>query len=97
MAKQTGGFRARTRHKLRKKPRQRGKISIRNLLQSFKIGEKVTIAQEPAIHKGMPHPKYKNVIGRVVRQQGRAYVIEIHDGGKRKEILALPVHIAKKE
>jgi len=95
MTQRTGGFRAKTRKKLRKRARDKGKISTTRFMQKFEIGEKVTIKQEPAIHKAMPHPKFKNKTGIIVGKQGRAYVVEFKDGGKTKNVLSAPVHLAR--
>jgi len=95
MTQRTGGFRAKTRKKLRKKARNKGKISTSRLMQSFKIGERVIIAHEAAIHKGMPHPKFKSKTGVVVGKQGRTYMVQFKDGGKTKKVLAAPVHLIK--
>ena len=57
------GLRARTRSLLRKKPRERGKISTSKLLYDYKLGEKVVIDIEPSIHKGMPHRRYQGKVG----------------------------------
>ena len=91
--KATGGPRSRTRYKLQKKKRDRGKININKLLSEFKIGDKVRIIQEPAIHDGMPHPRFKNLVGEIKRKQGDAYVIEISDLGKRKLVVSTAIHL----
>jgi large subunit ribosomal protein L21e len=95
MVKRAGGFRARTRKILRKVPRTRGKITVTNLLRTFSVGDKVVIRQEPAVHNGMPHPKYKNKTGTVIEKRGSAYAVRIMDGGKAKIMIAAPVHLAK--
>lgn len=95
MTKVTGGYRRKTRHKLRKRPRDRGKISTSRLLQEFKIGEKVRIKQEPAIHDGMPHPRYKNKIGTISEKRGNAFVVDIKDGSKTKHLVSAPVHLSR--
>jgi len=95
MTHRTGGFRAKTRKKLRKKPRSKGKVSMTRLLQSFKIGDRVVINQEAAVHKAMPHPKFKSRTGVVVKKQGKAYMVRFTDGGKVKHALAAPVHLIK--
>lgn len=95
MVDRTGSFRSKTRKKLRKCPRDRGKISITRFLQKFEVGDKVRILQEPAVHKGMPHPRYKNKVGTIIGKQGRAYIIEIKEGGKIKKLLSVPIHLAK--
>jgi len=87
------GFRAGTRQILRKKPRQRGKLSISKILYQYKLGEKVVIDIEPSVHKGMPHPRFNGKIGTIIEKRGRAYVIEIRDGRKMKHIITRPEHI----
>ena len=95
MTKVTGGYRRKTRHKLRKRPRDRGKISISRIFQSFKIGEKVRIMQEPAVHSGMPHPRYKNKIGTISEKRGKSFIVDIKDGKKTKQLISSPVHLSK--
>ena len=43
MTQRSGGFRARTREKIKKTPRSRGKIPITKMMQTFKIGEKAML------------------------------------------------------
>ena len=97
MTNVTGGFRRKTRHKLSKKPRNRGKVSTSKLFQEFEIGERVRILHEPAIHNGMPHPRYKNKVGTVTEKRGNAVVVDIKDGSKTKHLISLPVHLVKLE
>lgn len=93
--KATGSFRSGTRAKLRKKKRDRGKVNINRLLEKFEVGEKVRILHEPAIHAGMPHPRYKNLVGQILGKQGDAYVVEISDLGKKKKLISSGIHLAK--
>lgn len=93
--KATGSFRSGTRFKLQKKKRERGKININKLLQKFNIGDRVRIIQEPAIQKGMPHPRFKNRVGTITRKQGEAYVVELSDMGKKKEAISRSIHLVK--
>ncbi len=95
MTQRTGGFRKKSRHKLKKSPRNRGKVNINLALQQFKRDDRVQIIQEPAIHKGMPMPKYKNKVGKVIKKQGKAYVIEVKDFNKKKHIIANAIHLRK--
>jgi large subunit ribosomal protein L21e len=95
MVKRAGSFRSGTRKKLRKAPRSRGKVSVTRQLQQFSIGERVIIKQEPAVHNGMPHPKYKNKLGTVMGRRGSSYEVQVHDGGKAKIMIAAPVHLVK--
>lgn len=87
------GLRARTRSLLRKRPRDRGKISVGKLLYDYKIGEKVVIDIEPSVHKGMPHRRYQGRIGIVDGKRGRAYAVSVKQGDAVKEITVLPEHL----
>ena len=66
-----GGFRSGTRSKLRKSAGTHGKVTISRLLRKFEVGEKVRIIQEPAVQKGMPHPRFRNLIGK--KEQTHTY------------------------
>ena len=96
MVTRAGGFRARTRKTLRKVPRTSGKVPVTRMLQKFQVGDIVTISPEPAIHDGMPHPRYKNRVGVIVAKQGSAYKVKITDGDSTKMMIAAPVHLKKR-
>lgn len=87
------GLRARTRSLLRKKPRDRGKISTSKLLYDYKHGEKVVIDIEPSVTKGMPHRRYQGKVGVVVRKRGRAYAVDVTQKDSVKRIIVLPEHL----
>jgi large subunit ribosomal protein L21e len=87
------GERRKTRYKLKKATRERGIAPVSHALRSFKSGQKVHIDLDPSVHKGMPNPKFHGKTGAVVKQRGRAYVIEVTDGNAVKTILARPQHL----
>ena len=89
------GFRVGTRRKLRKSAREKGKISIKRSIQGFEIGEPVIIDVEPAYHKAMPYKRFFGKHGTVVAKRGKAYVIDLKDGNKKKQIICAPVHMKK--
>ena len=95
MTTRQGGARKGCRSKLRKRPRDSGKVTISRLLQEFKTGDKVSLSLEPAVQKGMPHPRYFGRIGKIVKKQGAAYIVEIKDGNKIKRLIASAVHLKK--
>ena len=95
MTKRMGGFRRKTRSKLRKDPREHGKISLARFLQNFNINDKVILAAEPAYQKGMYHPRFHNKSGIVKAKQGICYKVEIKDGGKLKTFIIHPIHLKK--
>ncbi len=95
MTKRTGGFRRKTRHKLAKKQKDKGKISLRKYFQSFKVGDKVLLHAEAAVHKGMYNPRYHSKSGTVVGKRGKCYKLEIKDKDKTKTLIVHPVHLRR--
>ena len=93
MVKRIGGFRRKTRHKLKKPPGKKGKISIRNYFQQFQIGQKVVLKAEPAVQKGMYFPRFHSKTGVVKGKKGKCYEVTIKDGGKEKLLIIHPVHL----
>ncbi len=95
MVKRIGGFRRKTRNKLRKNVRIKGKISLTSYFREFKEGDKVTLKAEPSVQKGMYFPRYHGKYGVVKKKQGSCYYIQIKDGRKSKDVLVHPVHLKK--
>jgi large subunit ribosomal protein L21e len=91
MVKKSRGFRAKTRFKIRQKIAYRPTIT--KFLQEFKTGQRVVIAQEPSSQKGMPHPRFKGRMGKVIEKRGKAYIVEILDGNKVKKLCSRPEHL----
>lgn len=91
----TGGTRRKTRNKLKKNVRTKGKIAIRKYFQGFEEGEKVYFVAEPAVQGGMYHPKFHGKAGIVEKKQGSNYYVKIKDGNKQKSILVHPIHLKK--
>ena len=91
MVKKSKGFRTRTRHKLRQIPSVRPAIT--KFLQDFQIGQTVALKMEPSSHKGMPYPKFKGAVGRVIARRGRSYIVKIKVGDSRKTIISRPEHL----
>ncbi len=91
MVQKHAGFRARTRKKLRQKPYKRPAIT--KFLQKFEKGQTVVIVQEPSSHKGMPHPRFKGMIGKVIDVRGKSYIVEVRNGKKAKYIISRPEHL----
>ncbi len=95
MAQRIGGFRRKTRHKLTKSVREKGKVSLSRYFQSFKVGEKITLVGESSIHEGMFHPRFHGKSGMVSGKRGKCYEIEIKDGSLSKTLVVHPVHLRK--
>ncbi len=91
--KKSKGFRSRTRLLLKKKPREKGKISLSKLLHQYQSGDRVVIKIEPSIQKGMPHKRYHGKVGTVIEKRGRSYVVSVTQGKTVKEIIVRPEHL----
>ncbi|MBS3151773.1 50S ribosomal protein L21e [Candidatus Woesearchaeota archaeon] len=95
MTKRIGGARRKTRHKLAKNVRDKGKISLTRYFQDFKSGDKVCLSAEPSVHGGMYFPRFHGKVGTVVGKQGKCYQVKIKDVQMLKIVLAHPVHLKK--
>lgn len=95
MTKRKGGFRRKTRYKLKKHYKAKGKISIRNYLQKFSPGDKVVLKGEPAVHEGMYFPRFHGETGEIKGTQGSCYKVQIKDGNKEKVVIVHPIHLKK--
>jgi large subunit ribosomal protein L21e len=95
MAKRIGGLQRKTRDKLSKNPRQKGKISLRKYFQKLSTGDRVVLKIEPSIHKGIYHPRFHGKAGVIKGMQGNCYEVVINDGGKEKVLIVHPVHLRR--
>lgn len=95
MVKKKGGLRRKTRHKMLKPIREKGKINFTRYLQEFKDGDRVALKAEPAVQKGMYHPRFHGKLGTVKAKAGKCYEIKINDKGKDKLLIVHPVHLKR--
>jgi large subunit ribosomal protein L21e len=79
--------------KFTKGPRERGLLPVTQSVQDFPTGTRVTILIAPGVHKGAPHHRYQGRVGVIYGKMGRAYLVQIKDGGKIKKIIAGPEHL----
>jgi large subunit ribosomal protein L21e len=93
MAKRSKGYRSKSKGKLTKHVRERGLSPVSRVIQEFCPGARVAIVLDPGVVKGQPHPRYHGRIGVVQERRGRAYVVEIRDGGSIKKIISRPEHL----
>lgn len=90
MAKNSKGFR----HKTRKRLHQKSvRPTLIKFLQEFDIGQRVVIVQEPSSHKGMPFPRFKGRMGKVIGKRGKSYIVEVKDINKLKTVISRPEHL----
>ena len=95
MVRRSRGLRSKSRHILRKNPRNRGLKSITRALQNFEKGEYVNIIIDSSIHKGMPHVRFHGKTGKIEGKQGDAYLVGINDGKKHKILIIKPEHLRR--
>ncbi|MFZ3148433.1 MAG: 50S ribosomal protein L21e [Methanothrix sp.] len=86
-------MRKKSRDKLSRTVRARGKSSVVKAIQEFDTGAMVHVIIDPSIHKGMPHPRFHGKTGEVVGKRGRAFVLKITDGDATKTLITLPEHL----
>jgi len=87
------GHQMSTRALLRRNPRERGKTTLRKILQSYGEGDKVVVNIDSSVHKGMPHRRYHGRVGMIKAKRGRSYVIHVTQGDAMKEIIVRPEHL----
>ncbi len=95
MVKRSKGIRSKSRHILRKKPRDRGNPSITRALHQFEEGESVNITINPSVHKGMPHVRFNGKTGKIEGKQGESYLVGIIRGKKHKTLIIKPDHLRR--
>lgn len=95
MAQRIGRSRRKTRSKLKKPIREKGKIKISNYLHSYNINDKVILKAEPAVQTGMYFPRFHGKSGIIIGKQGNCYKVLIKDFKKPKTMLVHPIHLKK--
>jgi large subunit ribosomal protein L21e len=90
-----GGLKRKSRQKLTRPKKDKGKISIRKHLQTFKVGDKVQLVADPSYIKGLFNLKFYGKIGTIQGEQGRSYKVHLKDQKKEKSLLVHPVHLKR--
>ncbi|RLM57392.1 50S ribosomal protein L21e [Halobellus sp. Atlit-31R] len=86
-----------TRGKLSNKPRDRGTSPPQRAIQEYDEGQKVHLKIDPSVREGRFHPRFNGHTGEVVGKQGRAFKVQIVDGGKEKILITRPAHLRAQE
>ncbi|MFB6131364.1 MAG: 50S ribosomal protein L21e [Salinigranum sp.] len=82
-----------TRNKLSNSPRERGTSPPQRAIQEFDVGQKVHLHLDPSVRDGRFHPRFNGHTGEVLGKQGRAFKVEINDGGKSKTVIVKAAHL----
>ena len=59
------------------------------------INDKVALVAEPAVQKGMHHPRFQGRIAIITGKQGEAYKVTFIDGSLKKTQIVHPVHLRR--
>lgn len=94
MVRRLDGARKKSRQKMTKSQKTKGKISISNFFREFKEGEKAVLKAEPAYQKGIYPLKFHGKIGIIKNKKGNCYEVSVKDG-KEKILVVHPVHLRK--
>ncbi|MBN1924171.1 MAG: 50S ribosomal protein L21e [Nanoarchaeota archaeon] len=95
MVKRSHGPQQKTRKKLTKKPRDKGKVSVVKQLQSFKEGDMVMIKVEPSVKGNVIHRRFMDKTATVIEKKGKAYRVRVKQLNKEKDLYVLPVHLVR--
>ena len=87
------GTRQGTRSILRRSKTQRGRINIARVMHQYEIGDRVAVVLDGAQQKGMPPRRFQGATGIIQAQQGRAWVIDLHDKNMAKTVVARAEHL----
>lgn len=90
MGVKSRGKRAGTRSKLKKSPRE--KFTVTKYLRKFEIGSYVAIVIDPSSKK-QPFHRFHGLTGKIIGKRGEAYIVEVRDGNKYKQVFAKPEHL----
>ncbi|MBR9676599.1 50S ribosomal protein L21e [Candidatus Woesearchaeota archaeon] len=96
MVQRVGGARRKTRTKMKKPIRKKGKISISKYFAVYKEGEKVLLNAEPAVQKGIYSLREHGRLGVITGKRGACYLVDVKVGNtKTKQFIVHPVHLKK--
>jgi len=97
MVKRIGGFRRKSRYKLQRNARQKGKLNIRRYLAEYKPGDKVLLSPDSIVQKGMFELKFVGRVGFINKKIGNCYEVAIKDNTKEKKLIVHPIHMTRYE
>lgn len=93
MTTRIGGNKRKSRAKLKKGFRSKGKLSIKKYFQEFEMGTRVALLLDSSVHMGEFHPRFHGKSGIINGKKGECYEIAIKDGNKMKTVIVHPIHL----
>jgi len=77
-----------------KRSKKTKKLTVSDVSRKFKLGDKVLLCPTHVV-EARPPARYRGRHGKIIEIRGSNYVVEIKDGGKKKQIITSSVHIAQ--
>jgi len=74
--------------------RQRGKLGLSRVFSELSIGDKVALVRDLSFKESFPKT-WQGRTGKIVEKRGKAYVIEVYDGGKLKTVSVKRINLKK--
>ena len=78
----------------RKESKSRGKTQFSKYFQEFKDGDKVAILREHSLNPAFPK-RIQGLVGTVSGKRGRAYIINLKEGGLMKMHIVMPANLKR--
>ena len=95
MVRASKGFRRGTRNKLKKALRTKFKPNM--FITDYKEGQSVIINHNPLSQSGMPHPRFKSMMGTIVKRRGDSYMVDVKVGKTYKHLIVKGEHLKPAE
>jgi len=71
------------------------RLGITKLVKTFGVGDSVRLDYKSGYFGGMPHPRYRGKLGKVISRRGDAYVVRLQIYSAEKDIIVPAVHLEK--
>lgn len=95
MVKRIGSSQRKTRHKLTKHYREKGKITLGRFFQELQPGDKVGLKIDSSYQKGQPYRRFHGFTGVITGRRGFCYEVTMNDRNKEKILYVHPLHLIK--
>jgi len=78
----------------RKRIREKGKIPLSSLFAKFNIGDKVSLVHNLSFPRAF-HERMQGSTGLIKGKRGRAYIVDVMAGKKKKRFIINQIHLKK--
>ncbi len=88
----TKGYRKRMRKLFSERRARKG---LSQYMLNYEIGELVHININPINMRTAPHKRYQGRVGKIIGKRGKALIVEVTLGSKKKQIITTKEHLIK--